>query len=410
MADHGGLCLGPAGGGSAEFKTEMSARVETCDGEKNKFKIESGAEGFVIKNVATGLYYCEKKQKGLINKDVMMFRKNPHDHLCEFKKEDEQPDGTFKLVPIGRKCIKTKTETKMKIKVSDSENGCDDDGTRFAFVRGGPIEIKGYIAGTAPNVVSKATKAMKDVKDLPYEDCDISGTFTASRAQTEVTLVGKKNNPCKGKEAGGQWKYSVSGNTLTIENGRGTTGTIAGTRPDRTITWSNGIVYTEKHIQAYPDGWFEDKTGNMLTDGEKQDGDFAVTKEEQEGVGWLSDVHIDFKLLEASPIQAVNVGFTYKKNWQVKKPKKIMVQCSSDGSTFGNSAEIGGSDLEVKPRADYDDKKGGRYVMSLQVLDICPDDTTMFRLTVTPQAGDKEKKAVIDEVTAFRPYPLAVAA
>jgi hypothetical protein len=121
-------------------------------------------------------------------------------------------------------------------------------------------------------------------------------------------------------------------------------------------------------------------------------------------------VHIDFKLLEASPIQAVNVGFTYKKNWQVKKPKKIMVQCSSDGSTFGNSAEIGGSDLEVKPRADYDDKKGGRYVMSLQVLDICPDDTTMFRLTVTPQAGDKEKKAVIDEVTAFRPYPLAVAA
>jgi len=405
MSQFGGNCLGPAGGGSAEFKTELSARVEKCDGEKNKFKIESGKEGFVIKNTATGLYYCEKKEKG-VNKGKMIFRKNPHEHLCEFKKEDETPDGTFILVPIGRKCIRTMHKTHSKVHVSDQADNCGTDGNRFTFVREGPIEVEGYYAELSPDIPAKATKAFKDVKDLPKEACDISGTFAASRGQAEVTLVGRKNNPCKGKESAGAWKYTVSGNTITIDRS-GVTGTISGIAPARTIHWSNNIIYTEKHVQAYEDGWFDDHTGEMLTDGEKMEGDFPATKEGQKGVGWLSSVAIDFKLKEPSAIQAVNVGFTYKKKWQVKKPKKIQVQCSSDGSTFGNSAEIGGPDIEVKPRSDYEDKKGGRWVMSLQVRDICDADTTTFRVIVTPQAGDKEKKAVIDEITAFSPYTLA---
>jgi hypothetical protein len=151
-------------------------------------------------------------------------------------------------------------------------------------------------------------------------------------------------------------------------------------------------------------GWYKDKTGEMLKDKARLDGDFATTKAGQTGVGWLDEVAIDFTLAESGPIQTVNVGFQFMKEWQVKKPKKMQVQCSSDGETFGNPRVFSGSDLKVRPDARYKDEDGGRKVMSFQVADICGDDTALFRVTVTPQAGSKDKKAVIDEVQAFAPF------
>jgi len=165
-----------------------------------------------------------------------------------------------------------------------------------------------------------------------------------------------------------------------------------------------------------PDGgkhWYKDMTGEMLTDGERLKGDFPTKKEDQKGVGWLSEVAIDFHLDTPGPIQTVAVGFNFHKGlikWHVKKPKKVQVQCSSDGTAFGNAKSIQGSDIDVKPAKYYNDKDGGRAVLSFQVADICGDDTTDFRVTVTPQAVSTEKKsgkAVVDEVRAFAPFSLA---
>merc|ERR1719487_757115 len=127
------------------------------------------------------------------------------------------------------------------------------------------------------------------------------------------------------------------------------------------------------------DVWYKDHSGQMLTDGEHLKGDFPRTKGSQTGVGWVKEVNIDFKLAEAGPIQAINVGFQFLKDWQIKKPKRMQVLCSADGATFGNAAVFTASDMDVAPESYYKDEDGGRKVMSFQVADICPDDTTMFR-------------------------------
>jgi hypothetical protein len=165
----------------------------------------------------------------------------------------------------------------------------------------------------------------------------------------------------------------------------------------------------DKATEMKANKWYKDTTGEMLTDGEKLDGDHPTTHTEHPGVGWLEETNIDFELSEAGPIQTVNVGFLFKRDWQVKKPKKLQIQCSSDGTTFGNAAVFEKDDLDV-PETDYKSEDGGRKVMSFQVADICGDDTTHFRLTVTPKGmnsgknDDKDKKAVLDEVMAFAPY------
>jgi len=150
--------------------------------------------------------------------------------------------------------------------------------------------------------------------------------------------------------------------------------------------------------------YFEDKSGKMLVDGELMKGDFPNSEHNQKGVGWLNEVSLDFTLAEPGPLQAINVGFTFKKDWQVKKPKTVEVQCSSDGTSWGNAARYHGSEIEVIPTDYYKRDKGGRKTLSFQVGDICGDDTTAYRVTVKPQAGDKEKKAVLDEIMAFAPF------
>jgi hypothetical protein len=55
-------------------------------------------------------------------------------------------------------------------------------------------------------------------------------------------------NPCAGAEESGAWTYTVKvspeGKKVTLSDG--TVGTVGGSAPARTITWSNGITYTEE--------------------------------------------------------------------------------------------------------------------------------------------------------------------
>merc|ERR1719271_2241525 len=77
--------------------------------------------------------------------------------------------------------------------------------------------------------------------------CDMSGTWVDGTG-AEIGLVTDAANPCAGAHDGGAWTYTVtesaSGTTITLSDG--TVGTIGGSAPARTITWSNGITYTEQ--------------------------------------------------------------------------------------------------------------------------------------------------------------------
>jgi hypothetical protein len=60
MSERGGTCLGPEDVvKSGVSKKELAAKVEKCDGDKNKFKIQSGQHGgFNLVNAATNMCYC----------------------------------------------------------------------------------------------------------------------------------------------------------------------------------------------------------------------------------------------------------------------------------------------------------------------------------------------------------------
>merc|ERR1719271_1367351 len=77
--------------------------------------------------------------------------------------------------------------------------------------------------------------------------CDMSGTWVDGTG-AETGLVTDAANPCAGAHDGGAWTYTVtesaSGTTITLSDG--TVGTVGGSAPARTITWSNGITYTEQ--------------------------------------------------------------------------------------------------------------------------------------------------------------------
>jgi len=77
--------------------------------------------------------------------------------------------------------------------------------------------------------------------------CDMSGTWVDGTG-AEIGLVTDAANPCAGAHDGGAWTYTVtesaSGTTITLSDG--TVGTVGGSAPARTITWSNGITYTEQ--------------------------------------------------------------------------------------------------------------------------------------------------------------------
>merc|ERR1719335_98163 len=76
----------------------------------------------------------------------------------------------------------------------------------------------------------------------PKQACDVSGTWT-DQSGTVTTMVADAGNPCAGREASGAWTYTATATKATLSDG--TTGTISGSAPGRTIAWSNGITYTE---------------------------------------------------------------------------------------------------------------------------------------------------------------------
>jgi hypothetical protein len=73
-----------------------------------------------------------------------------------------------------------------------------------------------------------------------------------------VDMATDAANPCAGAHVGGAWTYAVTpsvtldatgcaiySGTSTVTLSEGTTGTVTGARGSRTISWSNGITYTE---------------------------------------------------------------------------------------------------------------------------------------------------------------------
>jgi hypothetical protein len=311
MSGRSGECLGPTGGSTASFKKQLSARVEKCDGDKNKFKITSGQHGgFKLVNAATGLCYCEKSKSA----DKMEFHEDCDTEKCELKKIDEQPDGTFILTPVSRGengCLKRPSDSR-KIKVGSS---CGGDGSRFTFVKEGTLEISEY-----------------------HSDPEANGFNTTGKMKNKGT----------------------------------------------------------------------DKTGTMITDGEQLSGDFATSPAGMKGVSWHSPFNLDVHLVPVGAVQAITVGFNFKKKWDVRRPNKVSVQCSSDeGATFGNAATIEGED--TKPETTlYNDVNGGRKTLTFMVADICGADTNSFRVTVKPK-GEDQAQAMLDEIQAFAPFTLSTA-
>jgi hypothetical protein len=275
----------------------------------------------------------------------MMFKSDCNSELCDLEKKDESEDGTFVIKPPGRECLGTNRRRNVD--------------------RGSSKDIAAFGKGSPTNRHCEQDKAR----------------FTFIKAGSLI----------------------VNGYAADVEAGAH--------KKDQPHDFKHGEIAPshDKATEMKPNKWYKDTTGEMLTDGEKLDGDHPTTHTEHPGVGWLEETNIDFELSEAGPIQTVNVGFLFKRDWQVKKPKKLQIQCSSDGTTFGNAAVFEKDDLDV-PETDYKSEDGGRKVMSFQVADICGDDTTHFRLTVTPKGmnsgknDDKDKKAVLDEVMAFAPY------
>merc|ERR1719161_502724 len=76
--------------------------------------------------------------------------------------------------------------------------------------------------------------------------CDVGGTWVDNTG-LPTTMVTDTTKPCAGAEAGGAWTYTVTvgatGTKITLSDG--TVGTVGGSVPARTISWSNGITYTE---------------------------------------------------------------------------------------------------------------------------------------------------------------------
>jgi hypothetical protein len=307
----------------------------------------------------------------------MLFKEDCDSADCEIERFDLATDGTFMAAPVGRDgCIRTNrrrsayapVETN-PLAVADSDSNCGKHGTRFAFVREGTLEISQYTPKQA--------------------DCEGDCYLCYCNAYPDLQKAF-----CGGAEC------TNEGSSLKCKNHWEVHGRNEGRTPNPETCTNIGHK-----------GWYEDKSGGMLTDGQRLDGDFPSTVAGMKGVGGLEEFTMDFQLATPGPIQAVNVGFNFMKDWQVKRPEKIQVQCSSDGgSTFGNAAAYQGNDeIKVKPNAYYTNKDGGRKVMTFMVLDICGEGTDTFRVTVTPKGkqGSKEKKAIIDEVTAFGPFSLA---
>jgi len=75
----------------------------------------------------------------------------------------------------------------------------------------------------------------------------VGGTWVDGTG-AKAGLVTDAANPCAGAEESGAWTYTVTvgpeGKKITLSDG--TVGTVGASGAARTITWSNGITYTEQ--------------------------------------------------------------------------------------------------------------------------------------------------------------------
>jgi hypothetical protein len=305
------------------------------------------------------------------------------------------------------------------VEVSARGEKCESDKSKFKMESGLHGGFKLVNMATKLCLCQKGPGAAKmafydcdtAICDLQKKDESVDGTFvlgpvgetcmttTRRRGKTKMDI---KTSATKCGGDGARFAFVKEG-SLVVEAYVPDIPSGAGKKKQPSVPFIGKLKAGDHH------DWYNDKTGEMLTDGDKLTGDHPLNHNSHPGVGWLEEAKIDFTLHDAGAVQTVNVGFLFKKDWQVKKPKRLQIACSADGTTFGSPATFQGDDFDV-PDTYYKSDGGGRKVMSFQVGDICGDDTTHFRLTVTPKGmnsgkdKDKDKKAVIDEVMAFAPF------
>merc|ERR1719174_2049667 len=188
--------------------------------------------------------------------------------------------------------------------------------------------------------------------------CDMSGTWVDGTG-AEIGLVTDAANPCAGAHAGGAWTYTVtesaSGTTITLSDG--TVGTIGGSAPARTITWSNGITYTEQSdstISSCPSscdvgGTWVDGTGakiGMATDaanpcaGAEESGAWTYTvKVSAEGKKvTLSDGTVG-TVEGSAPARTItwSNGITYTEETTESAPEQCKNRCDMSGTWVDGS-------------------------------------------------------------------------
>jgi len=107
---------------------------------------------------------------------------------------------------------------------------------------------QGHVGGYKPNCHCACNAGWTGMacEEQASAACDLSGSWTGSNDGATTVLDRNPANHCAGQASTGAWTFTVDAAGTTVTLSDGTTGTIAGTKPGRTITWSNGITYTEQ--------------------------------------------------------------------------------------------------------------------------------------------------------------------
>jgi len=159
--------------------------------------------------------------------------------LCDRKEAGPFADGEIVSHLAGMKAVYDTYITRISCQPGDT-----------------PCSSNGAVKGLHPHCTCQCKAEWSGAAcDVPVDDddgadapssCDVGGTWVDDTG-TDIGMVPDAANPCAGAEAGGAWTYTVTvgpeGKKVTLSDG--TVGTVGGSTPDRTITWSNGITYNE---------------------------------------------------------------------------------------------------------------------------------------------------------------------
>jgi hypothetical protein len=114
--------------------------------------------------------------------------------------------------------------------------GMSEDDQRNTVI----VELNNRGVGSVPALQGMSNAQLVD-KCVGCED--VGGSWKDASGSVTV-MVTSSSWTCGGGAQSGAWTYTVSGSTVTLSDG--TQGTLAGSAPSRTITWTNGVVYTEQ--------------------------------------------------------------------------------------------------------------------------------------------------------------------